>query len=86
MLDLGEYEVDWRELAALDPGADSLDGVPLPAAPLDLFDFTSHSPLELLDADGVLDVIVAAERMVASAQAMQVRAMARFAQLRPSGL
>src|SRR3981081_3704766 len=39
----------------------------------------------VLDADGVLDVVVAAERTIAAAQAMQVRALARFAQLRPSG-
>jgi hypothetical protein len=38
-----------------------------------------------LDADAVLDVIVAAERRIAAAQAVQMRALARFAELRPSG-
>jgi hypothetical protein len=41
--------------------------------------------VEVLDADDVLDVVVAAERRVAAAQAVQMRALARFARLRPSG-
>src|SRR5262249_3683875 len=36
-----------------------------------------------LSADAALDEIVACERIVASAQARQIRALARFAQLRP---
>jgi hypothetical protein len=40
-------------------------------------------PLERLDADQVLDVIVAAERLAARVQAIQVKAVARFSQLRP---
>ncbi|MGH3995186.1 MAG: DUF222 domain-containing protein, partial [Pseudonocardiaceae bacterium] len=39
-------------------------------------------PLESLDADAVLDEIVACERVVAAAQARQMRALARFAELR----
>ena len=41
MLDLGEYEVNWRELAALDVDADLLDAAPLPSTQLELLDFTS---------------------------------------------
>jgi hypothetical protein len=85
VLEMVDFDVDWRELAARDPGADLVDIVPLGPAPVDLLDYASDSPVEVLDADDVLDVVVAAERRVAAAQAVQMRALARFARLRPSG-
>ena len=90
MLELVDFEVDWRELAARDPGSD-LDFLPVGEGPVDLLEFTSDLPIDVfddvdvLDADEALDVVVAAERRIAAAQAVQMRALARFARLRPSG-
>jgi hypothetical protein len=50
-----------------------------------VLDFIPELPIATLDADAVLDIVVAAERRIVAAQAMQVRALARFAQLRPNG-
>jgi hypothetical protein len=42
-----------------------------------------EDPIDSVDADAVLDEILACERIVAAAQARQIRALARFAALRP---
>src|SRR3982074_645705 len=80
-----DFELDLRLLAARDPGADLVDVVPVGKGPVYLLDYASDPPVEVLDADDVLDVVVAAERRIAAAHAVQMRALARFARLRPSG-
>ena len=80
-----DFEVDWRLLAARDPGAGLVNIVPVGEGPVELLDFASGSSVEVLDADDVLDVVVASERRIAAAQALQMRALARFAELRPGG-
>jgi hypothetical protein len=50
-----------------------------------LLDALDDIPVDELDAEQALQVTVAAEKIVARAQAIQVRAIARFARLRPPG-
>jgi hypothetical protein len=71
-------------LAARDPGVDLLDIIPVGPAPVDL-DLPSDVPVEELNADEALDEIVATARQTAAVQARHMRALARFAKLRPSG-
>src|ERR1700716_876763 len=84
MLDVEDFEVDWRVLAARHPGADLIDLLPVGPAPVEL-DFPPDSPTEELNADETLDEIVADERRIAAIQARQLRNLAHFAKLRPSG-
>jgi hypothetical protein len=79
-----DFEVDWRELAARDPGADLIDLLPVGPAPVDL-DLPPDVPTEEFNADEAMDEIVADERRMAAIQARQLRNSARFAYLRPSG-
>jgi uncharacterized protein DUF222 len=49
-----------------------------------LLDLVDDMPFEHLSGDQALSVAIAAERLVARAQAVQLQALARFAQLRPA--
>ena len=75
--------VSWRRVI---PGRLCLMPPPLGAGPVDLLEFTSDLPIEALGADEALDVVVAAERRIAAAQAVQMRALARFAGCGPVGI
>jgi hypothetical protein len=79
-----DFEVDWRVLAARDPGADLLDVIPVGLGPVDL-DFPSDVPVTSLDADSALDELVANERGMAARAARKMRLLSRIAQLRPGG-
>jgi hypothetical protein len=63
-----DYEVDWRLLAARDPGADLIDLLPVGPGPVDL-DLPSDSPAKSLNSDQAMDEIIAAERRMAATAA-----------------
>jgi hypothetical protein len=63
-----DFEVDWRVLAARDPGADLLDIIPVGPGPVDL-DLPSDSPAKSLNSDQAMDEIIAAERRMAATAA-----------------
>ncbi|KAA2252553.1 DUF222 domain-containing protein [Solihabitans fulvus] len=70
-------DLDWLAVTATDPGLAYLDTVAL-------FEQVIGRDLDQLDADQVLEILIDSQRLVATIEARQLRAMARFAALRPS--
>src|SRR5437016_6227919 len=81
-------EVDRRKLAASQTDANQPDTLPpSPAAfscPDSFAGIVTPDVIDDADADQALDIALAAEKLIALAHATQLRALARFASLRPS--